>query len=73
MGEIINRCPICGMLPPLNLKNALTGKHFVGCMNICCNNFKHFESDSLGEAMAEWNMWAHKEKSKNGFTTKHES
>lgn len=50
-------CHRCGEIPPINLVGAMSNKHIVGCMNICCNNMKFFECDTLGEALGKWDAY----------------
>ena len=59
MGEIINVCPVCGELPTIGT-DAASGKPLVACMNATCKNMVHFKEETVGEAMAKWNMWAYK-------------
>lgn len=55
---IINRCPECGSLPTIGA-DANSGKPMIACMNATCTNMTHFIDESVGVAMAKWNMWAY--------------
>lgn len=54
----ISKCPECGEFPTLGV-DALTGKHSVACMNICCTNMKQILDDNMYIAMAKWDKWVH--------------
>lgn len=58
MSDIINRCPECNSLPTIGI-DAYSNKPIVACMNAGCTNMVHFIEDTVGEAMAKWNMWAY--------------
>ena len=57
MSDIMTRCPICKQLPTIGI-DAVTDKHSVACMNICCPNMKQFLHENQGFAMVMWNKWA---------------
>lgn len=50
-------CPMCGVLPPINLVGVYNGYPKIGCMNICCKNMVQFEGKTLGEALGKWDAW----------------
>lgn len=64
MSDILTRCPECGELPIIGI-DALSGKPRVACMNICCRNMQSFTDDKVGEAMAQWELWAYKKTYEN--------